>query len=183
MTPRREYALAVALGLLAGALVTAGSSRAWATATARAPGLPSSPLSVEGTDVAPVIAALGPVILAGAVAVVATRGLARRICGALVGLAGATVAVQVLTAGAALETALREELVSGTAGSIAASPWRWVCLLGAVLAAVFGALVIWRADRWPAMGSRYEAPATRAGSVDEQADLWRALDRGEDPTR
>ena len=183
MTPRREYALAVAFGLLAGALVAASSSRAWVTATARAPGLPSSPVSVEGTDAAPLIAALGPVILAGTVAVVATQGLARRICGALVGLAGATVAVQVLTAGAALEAALHDELVGGTTGSMAASPWRWVCLLGAVLAAVFGALAIWRAERWPAMGSRYEASATRAESGDEQADLWRALDRGEDPTR
>jgi cytochrome c-type biogenesis protein CcmH/NrfG len=42
------------------------------------------------------------------------------------------------------------------------------------------------APRWPAMGSKYDAPATRAEAgtaepVTEQ-EMWRALDDGRDPT-
>lgn len=183
MTPRREYALSVVLGVLSGALVMASSGRSWAAATARTAGLPSAQVDVTGSDVVPLVAALGPVILAGAVAVVATRGLARRICGVLVALAGAAAAVQTLAAGPAAAAALRDQLVGGVAASAVPTPWRWICLLGAVLAVVFGAWVAWRAERWPAMGSRYEAPSARAESADEHTDLWRALDRGEDPTR
>lgn len=183
MSPRREYALGVVLGVLAGALVAASSGRTWAATTARTAGLPSAQVGVSGSDAVPLVAALGPVILAGAVAVVATRGLARRICGVLVALAGAAVAAQTLAAGPALAAALRDQLAGGAAGTGASSPWRWICLLGAVLAVVFGVWVAWRAERWPAMGSRYDAPAARRESMDEHTDLWRALDRGEDPTR
>lgn len=45
---------------------------------------------------------------------------------------------------------------------------------GAVLAAT-GALVAVRGPRWPALGSRYDAPAKRE-------DPWAVLDRGDDPT-
>lgn len=182
MSPRREYALGVVLGLLAGALVTGSSGRTWAAATARAAGLPSPQVEVSGAEAVPLVATLGPVILAGVVAVVATRGLPRRICGVLVALAGAAVAAQTLTADRALAAALRDQLVGG-AGLAAPTPWRWICLVGAVLAAFFGVWVAWRAERWPAMGSRYDAPAARRESADEHTDLWRALDRGEDPTR
>jgi hypothetical protein len=48
---------------------------------------------------------------------------------------------------------------------------------GALLA-LTGALVGARGARWPALGARYDAPA----GPPSDADLWRAMDRGEDPT-
>jgi uncharacterized membrane protein (TIGR02234 family) len=84
----------------------------------------------------------------------------------LVGLAATVVALVPLRDGAAAGWAV---------GSAVA---------GAVVAAC-GAFTAKEGRTWPAMGTRYERPSA---PVDEkkpvtQAELWDALDRGEDPTR
>jgi uncharacterized membrane protein (TIGR02234 family) len=90
------------------------------------------------------------------------------------------------------------------------SAWRWVTLAAGVAGTGLGAWAFVRAAGWPVMSSRYESPAapwpTRA-STDQppaaatsaapaaqghplrddqddlsETDLWRALDRGDDPT-
>jgi uncharacterized membrane protein (TIGR02234 family) len=187
-TRRRELATALGLGLLGGAVVSVTVSRPWAALTLRPAGLPATDVAVAGSEVVPLVSALGVVILAGTVATVATRGLARRLCGVLLGCAGAAVVVAVVRVDAALDAQLSDRVV-GAVGAVASSaaeatatPWRWLCLLGGAAAALTGVLVVWRGQRWPAMGARYDAPSNRSRSADTDADLWRALDQGEDPT-
>ncbi|WP_344337428.1 Trp biosynthesis-associated membrane protein, partial [Kitasatospora putterlickiae] len=67
--------------------------------------------------------------------------------------------------------------------------WPWVALAGGLLLALAGLLTVRYGRGWPAMGSRYEAPTGKAsakrpsaGAAQNPADLWKALDRGEDPT-
>lgn len=58
-----------------------------------------------------------------------------------------------------------------------------MALAGGLLLAVAGLLTLRYGRSWPAMGSRYEAPTRKApAKSDTPADLWKALDRGEDPT-
>jgi hypothetical protein len=177
------------LGLLGGAAVTIAAGRPWATLRVRVAGLPASHVSVTGTEVLPVVSALGALVLAGAVVTVATRGVARRVCGLVVACAGVVVVVAVANAEPALAALLQDRLV-GAAGrpdpeaGTAASAWRWLCAAGGVAAALFGLVVSWRESAWPGMGARYDAPsAPRRGVGEHDSDLWRALDRGEDPTR
>lgn len=50
---------------------------------------------------------------------------------------------------------------------------------------VAGALVAWRGRSWPALPGRYErggTPPPPTVTASDPRDLWKALDRGEDPT-
>jgi len=65
---------------------------------------------------------------------------------------------------------------------MAALPWRWAVLLGALLVIAAGALVAWRGAAWPVMSSRYEQPAGRKPEPADPAMLWESLSQGLDPT-
>ncbi len=54
--------------------------------------------------------------------------------------------------------------------------------MGALLTALALVVAVRRARTWPALGSRYDAPAARAAAPVTDQDLWRALDEGHDPT-
>lgn len=126
----------------------------------------------NGAEVAPAARALGLVALAGVVAVPATRGVLRRIAGGALALAGvgAGVATALAEPGSAVSDAHPD-------ASVGVGLWWALSLFGALCLVVAGVAIIWRCGRWPAMGSRYEAPgATR------RDDAWAMLDRGEDPT-
>jgi Tryptophan-associated transmembrane protein (Trp_oprn_chp) len=45
-----------------------------------------------------------------------------------------------------------------------------------------GALLAWRGPSWPPLSRRYERGASPAEATSDPRDLWKALDRGEDPT-
>jgi uncharacterized membrane protein (TIGR02234 family) len=65
---------------------------------------------------------------------------------------------------------------------MAAFPWRWAVLLGALLVIAAGVLVAWRGATWPVMSSRFDpAPGPRPVSADP-ATLWESLSQGIDPT-
>jgi uncharacterized membrane protein (TIGR02234 family) len=185
---RRELAATLGLGLITGAVVSLTVSRPWAALTLRPAGLPATDVTVAGSEVVPLVSALGVVVLAGTVAAVATRGVARRLCGVLLGCAGAAVVVAAAGAEPALAAQLSDRVVgavggvASTSSDAARTPWRWLCLLGGAGATLAGMLVAWRGARWPAMGARYDAPSSRPRPDDPDADLWRALDHGEDPT-
>jgi hypothetical protein len=76
--------------------------------------------------------------------------------------------------------------VEALAGGADQSLWRWVALVAGLAGVALGVWACTRASGWPVMGSRYEAPASGgagAAAVDgSETDLWRAMDRGEDPT-
>ncbi|GGQ51602.1 hypothetical protein GCM10010166_20600 [Couchioplanes caeruleus subsp. azureus] len=163
-----------------------GITRTWAVEVTTRPGLSDLTTARTGADLAPWVVGLALAALAGAGALLATRGVARRGLGALLALAGAAVA-----AGAVLG---RSGAEAGAAGA-GATLGPVVCVLGGLLVVAGGWRALRHGHEWPSMGARYErrppAPAAppageagRAGAdrpVDTRA-AWDALDRGDDPT-
>lgn len=187
----RSFGPAVLAGLGGAALVAVASARDWATARGDAAGVAVS-AAVTGSDTAPLALALSLVALAAWGALLVLRGRVRRAVAAVGTLAAAGVLATVVERfdGAqddALE-AVRAAGATGATGDVAAASltgWYWVTGAGALL--TLGALLValGRSPRWPTMGSRYDAPATRRGQAEatsSEQDLWRALDEGHDPT-
>ena len=189
MTARRLYA-PVVLGLLAaGGLAFFAASRTWASTTIETPGLPLDDIAVTGADAYPAVPALALVVVASALAVLATGRRIRRAVGVLVILATLTAAWVMLDGNHALEAEIADATrrspsftESSRLGSDLRSAWDLVTLGALVLAAGLGALVVRFASAWPTMGSRFEAPAPQKDEPRTEADLWAAMDEGRDPT-
>jgi uncharacterized membrane protein (TIGR02234 family) len=210
---RREYALALVLGAAGAGLVLLSARQGWARVrTPAPPPLSGATVTVTGQDLVPLAGALGVAALATLAAVIATRGLARRLTGALLAAFGAAIAVAVslpVTAAAVLSAARLtavSQAGSATGGSggvtpgavpggaapgvtaaghvtMLAMPWRPAAVAGALIIVAAGLLVAWRGRGWPVMSSRY----TRVAQPERQptadsAALWEALSRGADPT-
>lgn len=204
---RAGLAATLVLGLLGALAVTLAVTRPWVRATATVEGLPTIEAEVSGATLSPLAGALGVVLLASFGAVLATRGWVRRALGGLVVVA----AIVVLASAAsppdpisAVEDALSAKGWTGGDYDTEVIAWRWLALAGAVCCLLAGAAVVAGGHRWPVMGSRYDAPAgtgpnpaaAKPSAAEQQAtasrsdadeldetDLWRALDRGHDPTR
>jgi len=188
-TRRREMALVLLLGVAGAGLVFLAVRQGWAhVRTAPPPPLPGSDSLVTGQDLVPAAAALAVAALASLAAVLATRGIARRLVGlALAGLGAgiaAAVSLPVTTADAIAAVSgragYRGAAESGAAGSATASgghgggapliagfpahvaatafPWRLLALAGGAAVIAAGLLVIWRAAAWPVMSSRFDPP-------------------------
>ena len=210
---RREYALALVLGAAGAGLVVLSARPGWARVrTPAPPPLHASSVTVTGQDLIPLAGALGLAALATLAAVIATRGLARRLTGVLLAAFGvaAGVAVSLPITTAAVLAAARVTTVSqagsATAGgagvspgtvpngttpgvtatghvTMLAAPWRPVAVVGALVIVAAGLLVAWRGGRWPAMSSRYtRRPEPDREAPADSAALWEALSRGADPT-
>ncbi|HET6212225.1 MAG TPA: Trp biosynthesis-associated membrane protein [Micromonosporaceae bacterium] len=152
---RRLLAVAVALCAAGAALALFAASRVWTVSfTPRPAPLAAARTARTGAAIAPWLPALGVVALAGAGALIATRGVARRVVGVLL-------------------LAVGLGIVLGAAGR---AGWALAATLGGCLVAAAGLLTVVRGHSFPSMGTRYE----RAPAADP--DLWAALDRGEDPT-
>ncbi|MFF3857799.1 TIGR02234 family membrane protein [Streptomyces sp. NPDC002209] len=190
---RRSVAAALLLGALGATVVLLASGRVWARGTA-AVGGGALPLTADGRAVTGLPAALAIVGLAALVAVFAVRGRSRLLVSGLLALSGLGAALsavlaaddrQALDAQAARTTADTAAQV----GALTHTAWPYVTAAGAALILAAGLLALRFGRSWPAMGGRYErdgSPRTRkAASVDPDRpeDLWKALDRGEDPTR
>ncbi|MGI8578039.1 MAG: Trp biosynthesis-associated membrane protein [Nocardioidaceae bacterium] len=189
----RAYGVTLVTGLLAATGVTVGVSKAWASATATIQGLPILHATVSGAELAPLAGALGVVLLASFGAVIATRGLVRRGLGVLIVAAAVVVLVSAVHPGAAhdaLEAGLSAKGLSGGDGFETQSVgWRWLVLAASVLCVLAGGAVAAYGDQWATMGSRYDAPSADeppAPNPDDElseAEAWRAIDRGQDPTQ
>jgi uncharacterized membrane protein (TIGR02234 family) len=93
---RREYALVLLLGLAGAACVLLSVRQGWARVVTPAPQpLSATTVSVRGQDLVPAVGALGLAALAGLAAVLATRGLARRLVGVALAAFGVGAAVSV----------------------------------------------------------------------------------------
>ncbi len=196
--PRIRYGPTLVLGLVGALGVTVGVTKPWVRATAQVPGLPTIDASVTGAGLAPLAGALGVVVLAGFGAVIATRGWARRAVGILIMAAAAVVLVTAIHppgATGALEDGLSAKGWSSGAYATTTVAWRWISLAGAVISLAAGAAISRYASRWATMGQEYDAP-TRSGSSTtgpdtpavelaelSEADVWREIDQGRDPTR
>jgi uncharacterized membrane protein (TIGR02234 family) len=202
MSPARRLGFAV-LACAAGAgLAIFAATRTWSLRVVVRPGLPELRTARTGAEQMPLLVGVTLVALAGAGALLATRGALRRVLGGLLALVGVAVAVLAVVGRAALDPGR-----AGAAGAI----WPVACVLGAAMIVVAGVLAARHGHRWPAMGSRYErgnvpqrpaepgagsGPLPPAGHTrphtprDQQAEIapvdtqaaWDALDRGDDPT-
>jgi uncharacterized membrane protein (TIGR02234 family) len=174
---------AVVLLLAGSGLVLLSTTGDWVTGLQPRPEpLPEQQVSASAGPVR----ALGLLALAGAPALLATRGRGRLALGLL--LLGAAAVTAILAVDALTSPA--GELPAGS--SDVAATWRpLLALAGAVLTGVSAAVVVRRGRGWAGLSRRYDGPtAPSAGAAtpsSEPADggpaLWDALDRGEDPTR
>ncbi|MER6128971.1 TIGR02234 family membrane protein [Streptomyces sp. NPDC001795] len=189
---RRSLALALLCGAVGAAVALLSSRQGWSAGTVTVAG-GDFPLTAKGSEVTGVPAALAIVGLAALVAVFAVRRSGRLLVSGLLALSGAgTVAAALL--GATDSSALDEKAAqaagdtSATAVSLTHTAWPYVAALGGALILLAGLLALRYGRLWPAMSGRYERDGTprprKAKPVDPDRpeDLWKALDRGEDPT-
>jgi uncharacterized membrane protein (TIGR02234 family) len=196
---RREFGAAAALAVAGGALALIAAGQTWVRLTAvRRPPLPPVTDLRSGGQVAPLVTATGLLLLAAAVALVATRGSARVAVGLLMAVAGGVLGwsgARTLAGRLAVDTAALSTVGTSPGVRLQAhvqAAWPVLAVVAGVLAVAAGLLVVLRGRSWPAMGRRYErpgpadgaAPPARAEPTDEEraAAAWRALDRGDDPT-
>lgn len=192
----RSLALALLAGAAGAALALLASGRTWAEGSAV---LAQGELSrtVTGADVTGVPGALAVVGLAALVAVFAVRRVGRIAVAALLALSGVGIAVAAVR-GNSDTSALREKAATavGLTGTdvhhVTHTGWPWVAAAGGLLLLIAGLLALVYGRHWPAMSGKYErtpgggrgprrAPAPP--DLDRPEEIWKSLDRGEDPTR
>jgi uncharacterized membrane protein (TIGR02234 family) len=189
VTGRRELAAAALLGGAGAAIVAGFAGRTWAAVAEHAgTGLGTLGQQLTGRSLSGVVGALGWAGLAGIAALLATRGWARVAIGVLLAAFGVIIAI-------ASPAAVRRAHVVSVAGDksnlarlggdviVHVNAWWVVSLAGGVLLAAAGLLTVVRGRRWPGMSARYDRPgAAPPPAGDDPASMWKALDRGDDPT-
>ena len=189
-----SLAVALLCGAVGAAVALLATRQRWSEGTATVAGGPF-PLTAKGSDVTGVPASLAIVGLAALVAVFAVRRTGRFMVAGLLALSGAgTVAAALL--GASDSTALDEQAArasgdtSATVQALTHTAWPYVAAVGGALLLLAGLLALRYGRMWPGMSGRYERNGTprprrkpeAAGDPDRPEELWKALDRGEDPT-
>ncbi|WP_200304793.1 TIGR02234 family membrane protein [Streptomyces adelaidensis] len=189
---RRSLALALSSGALGAAVTLLASRQRWSEGTASVAG-GAFPLTAKGSDITGVPAALAVVGLAALVAVFAVRRSGRVLVAALLALSGVGTGVAALL-GAYDSSALDDKAAeasgdsAATVGTLSHTGWPYVAAVGGALILLAGLLALRYGRLWPAMSGRYERDGTprprKAQPVDPDRpeDMWKALDRGEDPT-
>ena len=164
--------------LLSGFLILVAGGREWARVA-----YPDRPRAVTGATLAGSLTVWGLVALAGVVAVAATRRLGRIPVGGALLASGVTVAALSVDAIRDVHVRVLEDAVirriPASPTAVELTTWPYVAVAAGVLLALTGLLVAVRGPRWAGLSTRYDAPADRPAT---DADLWSAMDRGEDPT-
>jgi uncharacterized membrane protein (TIGR02234 family) len=186
VTARRELTAAAVLGGVGAAIVTGFAGRTWATVAAGT-GVGTFGQQLTGRSLNGALAALGWAGLAGIAAILATRGWVRVAIGVLVAAFGLIVAVvsplAVRRAHVVAAAGDKSNLARlGGAAAVHVSVWWAVSLAGGLLLAAAGLLTVVRGRRWPGMSARYDRPGAVRPAGDDPASVWKALDRGDDPT-
>jgi hypothetical protein len=167
---RRGLVTAVVMCLAGAGVALLAITRTWSTTVARRPApLPPSETMHSGREQLGWVIALALVGLAGAGALLATRGGVRVVLGALLGLVGVTIF------GGGLDGV---QFVDG--GRYA---WPILVMIGGVLIATAGLRAMRNGPSWPAMGAKYDRPVADAKDRPvTDASMWDDLDRGVDPS-
>jgi uncharacterized membrane protein (TIGR02234 family) len=208
MRIRAEFATALLAEIVGAAVVLLVATREWQTiTTVRARPFAADVLGVSGRALDDAPTACGLVALAGVVAVLATKGVLRRVVGGLVALAGLAIVWRSIAAipAVGMQRAAglvrdRHETVGVGASAVLAQHvtvhpgWAVLSVVGGVLIAAAGVAIAWRGGRWVGMSARYERPAaddpSRPVTAEDaqqartraDATMWTALERGDDPT-
>jgi uncharacterized membrane protein (TIGR02234 family) len=188
---RRLYAPVVLATLATGGLAFFAASRTWAHVRIATDGLPSDSVDVSGADAQPLVSALALVVVTAALAVLAASPRVRRVVGAFTVLVAVAAALIVLLGGSSLDSAVDHAVEASPAFTgtgdhdFTGSVWKYVTALAFILAALLGGVTAKLGATWPTMSSRYDAPAARPAVTAPQSDaeMWKALDEGRDPTQ
>ena len=189
-SPRQELWLALLLGALGAGLIFLASKQGWAQIRTIPPKpLPPSSVSVTGAALVPYADALVVAGLATLAAVLASKGLLRRLTGVLLGVIGLALgasaftptragAVSAASSNVSPETAAAGSVMAGSGSVSAAVPnvagtaphvvfaaagWQAIVVIGAIMMVAAGILVVTRSSRMAVMSSRYDSPAGAAG--------------------
>jgi uncharacterized membrane protein (TIGR02234 family) len=199
MNRYRELGAALIAVVIGSAVALLLAGLTWQTITASRPRPAGDVVThVSGRDLEPAVIGLGVVALAGVVAVLATRGLAKRVVGGLIALAGIGIiwraALGVTAVTPARARSLINDGLTGAGIDTSVSPHvsphpvaPILVVVAGLLIAAGGGLVAIRGAAWTSMSGRYEAPtqaaqAARAAAPVSDLAVWTALDRGDDPT-
>ncbi|WP_110205960.1 Trp biosynthesis-associated membrane protein [Nocardioides daejeonensis] len=195
MTPRGTFGPVVLLGLGTGALCAVAGTKDWVVPDlARESNPAGSTLWDSWVVDAPLAGALALVLLACWGVVLVTRGRARRLVALLALVAAIGLMVTTIWTGVQGPDLLRENLsdpgAQAVLGDRSADPsytgWFWTAVVASPLAVIASALGVRLAPQWPEMGSRYDAPSSAPGAgsavPEDNLDIWKAIDEGEDPT-
>lgn len=155
----RGYAATVILLAAGGIGALWALAQPWTEVTAHN-ALATSTTVITGSQLHPLAFVGAWIICASVLAVVATRGVVRRLIAGLVGVSAVPVAFAAVSG-----------LLSGTAQV-------WAVVTGVASLVVFAAAwVLWRyGPGWRSLSGR------QGGTTQQGGSLWDALDRGEDPT-
>ena len=197
MNRRLEFAAALLLLVAGAAVALIAATRTWVTLTvSREAPLGDLVLHVSGRQVDAAPTALALVALAGVVALLATRGIWRRLVGVVLALAGAAMiwraAIASLSEAQAWKLIVEKLPSVGPANDAVGSSgvsgaWSVLTSLCGALVLLAGVLIAWRGASWAGMSARYsrtpdpieDAAAAKARA---NASLWNSLDEGSDPT-
>jgi uncharacterized membrane protein (TIGR02234 family) len=192
---RRSLAVGLLLGVVGASVLLLAAGKTWMHGTAAFAG-GSVRVSASGSEVTALPGALALVGLAALVAVFAVRGAGRVIVAGLLALSGAgAVAAALLALGdtSALDAAASTatSVAHSSVSTSSTTAWPLVAATGGALLLAAGVIALVRGRAWPGMSNRYDRdgaePRPRKQRVaavdpDRPEDLWKALDRGEDPT-
>ncbi|HEY2577550.1 MAG TPA: Trp biosynthesis-associated membrane protein [Streptosporangiaceae bacterium] len=194
MTARRQFGGAIAVCVLGAALAFFALRQDWARVyyTAPAP-LPSGSLAVTGQSLLPAASALALAAVACLAAIIATRGLARRIAALLMAGLGvwiAALAAAPVHAASVVAAMAGQGSPGGLAGSVpggnsaisgntsggslpvigtvsrvllSSGGWRPAAVAGAILVIAAGLAAAWPGQRWPVMSARFDRPSQQPG--------------------
>jgi uncharacterized membrane protein (TIGR02234 family) len=188
---RRSLGLACLLLLAGAGTAWVSGSLTWFSVEVPTAARGTVAASATGAQIQPTVTAVAAVLLAAVAATVALSGIARRVLGVLVALAG--VAAGWTTVARVATPPTPAELVSARAGlntggqPVGTSPVTttagpWVAVGAAVLAVAAGVLLVVRERRMARLGARYAAPGSAAAPSDPDRAAWEQLDDGGDPT-
>ena len=185
----RSFGPTVLVGLAGATLAAVAGAKDWARASTSVGGTQVSG-AVTGSETAPLVVALALVALAAWGVVLVVRGRPRRVVAVVGALASAgALASTVAASGRAHDDAVGNVVAQGAGADAFTSSltaWYYLAGIGAALALLAFAVAVRAVPGWPAMGSRYDAPAARAdteaATPATEQDMWRALDDGRDPT-
>jgi len=178
---RRGLGIAVTGCVLSGAVALFAVGRVWLRYTMPRTGLADLRASATGHATAGAAGTLALVVLAGVVVLPATRGLGRRLAGALIALAGLGIGyLAVLTIAFTTDRLDVPEASTYTDGR--ATAWPWIALVAGVVAVATGVFAAVASRGWPAMGRRYESAGSAKRGPATETSIWDRLDEGDDPT-
>jgi uncharacterized membrane protein (TIGR02234 family) len=190
---RAWFAAALIADLLGatGTLLTVGRTWQRVVVSRQAP-LADAVVHLSGRDIDAAISGLSFVALAGVVAIAATRGLGRRLVGGALASTGLVIgwlsirALSPVSATRARASVPSGVGVNGSSGEHVhvIGAWPLLTLVWGLLIALAGVLTVVFAARWSGLTARYEAPTAAAQRELPATEIamWRALDRGDDPT-